>query len=99
MVHTTCLIKIIQQSLTRKYKDQTKVASLTDVATPTTLMKGVVMSGPMPEPHTYAHHQMTGGLTKIPNSKFGAQTDPANPEPVSLHTLKKSPPPSSSGPS
>jgi hypothetical protein len=57
------------------------------------------MSEPMPEPHTYAHHQMTGGLTKIPNSKFGAQTDPANPEPISLHTLKKSPPPSSSDPS
>jgi hypothetical protein len=68
-------IKIIQRSLTRKYKDQIEATSLTtDIAKPTNLMKGVAMSGPILGPHTYAHHQIIGGLTKAPNSELEAQT-------------------------
>jgi hypothetical protein len=49
MLHTTFFIQIFNGALQAKYKDQTEFGSLTiDVAKPTSLMKGVAMSGPMP---------------------------------------------------
>jgi hypothetical protein len=68
-MHTSFLLKLINGALQGKYKDQTKDASLTtDVAKPARLMKGVAMSGPMPRPHTYAHHFITGGQPKCPTA-------------------------------
>jgi hypothetical protein len=55
------------------YKYQTRAASLTtNAAKPASLMERVDMSGPMSELHTYAHHQITRGLTKTPNTELGA---------------------------
>jgi hypothetical protein len=70
MMHTSSFyLKLFNRALQEKYKDQTEASSLTTVvAKPTSLMNGVAMSGPMPGPHTYAHHQITGDLTKTPNT-------------------------------
>jgi hypothetical protein len=100
MMHTIFLLKIFNEALEGKYKDQTEAASLTtNVATPTRLMKGWPCHGLMLGPHTDAHHHKTKCLTKTPNSESGTQTGLTNPERTPLHTLKKLPPPSSANPS